>query len=201
MTVYVRWYGKVLEGELLEGAFLGMCQVRIPLDGHKPVALFSPGHVYKSREQVGLPEIGQKMHGEDGKKAHSKDIFAADERERVEAFKREHWDQEHGHLCVDKLDEFYQLWRMMVTPCGQAAGRTSRHPTSVTGSGHPGETCGRTAGHPDKAQEPVKRIVSDERMEELKAELKEALKPQRKTSLKPQRKKETVRIVELALWD
>ena len=52
MTVYVRWYGKVLEGELIEGESMGMKQVRIPLDGHHPIALFTPDHVYDTPDHV-----------------------------------------------------------------------------------------------------------------------------------------------------
>ena len=52
MIVYVRWYGNILQGELLDGECMGMKQVRIPLDGHHAIALFMPGHVYDSPEQV-----------------------------------------------------------------------------------------------------------------------------------------------------
>lgn len=129
MTVYVRWYGKLLEGELLEGEHLGMKQVRIPLDGHHPIALFAPGHVYESPEQVteksstncqktaeisaNTSKIEQK-HPEIAKS----DVLPADDRETIERYKREHWDQDRNHLRIDCLDEFYQLWRMIMKPTG-----------------------------------------------------------------------------------
>ena len=31
--------------------------------------------------------------------------------QRVQQFKQEHWDYQHGHLSIDALDEFYQMWR------------------------------------------------------------------------------------------
>ena len=60
--VYVSWYGRTLEGEVVEGGMLGMTPVRIPLDGHHPVALFWPEHVYESADQAkmgNLPAISQ----------------------------------------------------------------------------------------------------------------------------------------------
>ena len=31
--------------------------------------------------------------------------------QRVQQFKQERWDYQHGHLSIDALDEFYQMWR------------------------------------------------------------------------------------------
>lgn len=156
MTVYVRWYGNVVQGELLDDECLGMKQVRIPLDGHHPVALFTPGHVYNSPEQITeessinfqkSADISEKapIIAKEEPKISTKDVLPADDRETIEAFKRDNWDHEHNHLRIDKLDEFYKLWRMAMTPFGFV-----------------------------EAEAP-KRIVSDERMEELKLQLKEKL--------------------------
>lgn len=156
MTVYVRWYGNVVQGELLDGECLGMKQVRIPLDGHNPVALFTPGHVYDSPEQITeessinfqkSAEISENapIIAKEEPKISPKDVLPADDRETIEAFKRDNWDHEHNHLRIDKLDEFYKLWRIAMTPFGFV-----------------------------EAEAP-KRIVSDERMEELKLQLKEKL--------------------------
>lgn len=161
--VYVRWYGNVVQGELLDGECLGMKQVRIPLDGHHPVALFTEGHVYDSPEQVAenssinfqksaeISENAPIIAKEEPKISPKpvivspKDVLPADDREMIEAFKRDNWDYEHNHLRIDKLDEFYWLWRMAMTPFGFV-----------------------------EAPAP-KRIVSDEKMEELKQQLKEKL--------------------------
>lgn len=180
MTVYVRWYGNVVQGELLDGECMGMKQVRIPLDGHHPIALFTPDHVYDSPEQVtekssincqdptGIPRKSQIFvpvkpentyidkyievwKKESNRMILSSDISLDDNREMVEAFKRDNWDHERNHLRIDKLDEFYKLWRMVVTPFGFVEAETAK---------------------PDEAP---KRIVSDERMEELKQQLIEKL--------------------------
>jgi hypothetical protein len=136
MTVYVRWYGNILQGELLDEEYLGMKQVRIPLDGHHPVALFTPGHVYESAELAAnnspgkspniprsfpeLPENFPELPENFQKSAEiSKlDHLVSDDRETIDAFKRDNWDQEHNHLRIDKLDEFYQLWREAMRPFG-----------------------------------------------------------------------------------
>ena len=162
MIVYVRWYGNILQGELLDGECMGMKQVRIPLDGHHPIALFMPGHVYDSPEQVtekssiNFPksaEISPKapIISKEESKISLKDILPADDREMIEAFKHDNWDHERNHLRIDKLDEFYKLWRMATTPFGFVEAKTA------------------------KPVEAPKRIVSDERMEELKQQLKEKL--------------------------
>lgn len=120
-VVYVRWYGKVMKGELLDGETMGMCQVRIPLDGHHPIALFTPGHVYQTADHPDLREFDPravKKETFEVKISTPSDIMPADDRQMIEAFKRENWDTERNHLRIDKLDEFYKLWRMVTTPFG-----------------------------------------------------------------------------------
>ena len=120
--VYVRWYGKVLEGEMLDGELMGMKQVRIPLDGRHPVALFTPGHVYDTEAEAlacGSPQtkpVKQEIQAES--RQHIDDIMPAYDRLGIEAFKEAYWDHERNHLRIDKLDEFYKLWRMAMTPFG-----------------------------------------------------------------------------------
>lgn len=152
--VYVRWYGNLVQGELLDGECLGMKQVRIPLDGHHPIALFTPGHVYDSPEQVTEnSSINPRKSAEISEKApiiakngpvvspkpemfSPKDVLTADDREMIEAFKRDNWDHEHNHLRIDKLDEFYNLWRIAMTPSGFVEAEAS-----VTLPSHKGEQC------------------------------------------------------------
>lgn len=165
-TVYVKWYGKVLEGKMLDGDYLGMKQVVIPLDGHHPIAMFTPEHVYQSPEQIGkevysYPESYPTPDTIITKEPATKltDIISYDN--MIETFKRENWDAERGHLRIDKLDEFYQLWRMVMKPADFV-----------------------------EAEAP-KRIVSDERMEELKQQLRTALGPKPVTQKIP--KSETLK--------
>lgn len=185
-TVYVKWYGKVLEGEMLDGDYLGMKQVVIPLDGHHPIAMFTPGHVYDSIEQIAeKSSINFQKAAENFKNPQEisskqqilakSDVMPADDREMIKTFKRENWDTERNHLRIDKLDEFYQIWRMVMKPAGFVEAEAP-----VTLPSH--------KEAPVSAEAP-KRIVSDERMEELKQQLKTALAP--KPAPQPTPKPET----------
>ena len=183
MTVYVRWYGKILEGELIEGESMGMKQVRIPLDGHHPVALFTPDHVYDTPDHVAEKfsincqksvEISQKPTEISKNQPNIAIINGKSVDLNDDAligwirFKYEHWDYEHNHLKTDALEEFYKVWR-------------HQHSGTIV----PYEHCMKY-GYPVNEAEAPKRIVSDEQMEELKEKLKEALNKQ-PTSLPTQK--------------
>lgn len=143
-TVYVRWYGKTLQGEVADGGgVMGMTPVRIPLDGHHPVALFFPQHVYGSPEEVkgDSPVIPQ-----DEQEIPKNDIIQACDRQGIEAFKKAYWDDGRGHLRVDKLDEFYQFWREAMTPVGFAEAipaEAPAFPATVSGSDDHRKTAAR----------------------------------------------------------
>ena len=55
-TVFVRWYGNVLKGEVVENdrkdQLAGMVAVRIPIQGVHATALFFPQHVYQSEDEA-----------------------------------------------------------------------------------------------------------------------------------------------------
>lgn len=179
--VYVIWYGKVLEGELLDGDYLGMKQIVIPLDGHRPTALFTPEHVYDSIEQItektsiNFQKTAENFQNQQeiATEQQISDVMPGDDRDMIETFKRENWDVKHNHLRIDKLDEFYQLWRMVMKPFGYVEAEAS-----VTLPSHKEESV---------IAEAPKRIVSDERMEELKQQLKTKLDPKPITK-KPSKK-------------
>lgn len=135
---------------MLEGEHMGMKQVRIPLDGHHPIALFTPDHVYNTPEQVTeessikhtnseeLCAKTQEKYTEQPKTDilprnavaeminAQREIFLKEsvgdfiqhtiDLQKVENFKAANWDHERNHLRIDKLDEFYQLWRKVMTP-------------------------------------------------------------------------------------
>lgn len=111
-TVYVRWYGKILEGEVADGdGFMGMTPVRIPLDGHHPVALFMPQHVYDSPEKLTeTPESPSKAESDVVSLTPEQYIAKVYVTDLVQRFKKSHWDEAHNHLRVDSLEEFYQIW-------------------------------------------------------------------------------------------
>ena len=137
MMVYVRWYREVLEGELLDGEYLGMKQVAIPLDGHKPTALFAPGHVYNTlaealagHEELTPAEAKNKSFEITAESQH--DVLPADDRQSIEAFKKANWDPERNHIRIDKLEEFYQLWRMYMVPFGYTDNTRNQEERTVT---------------------------------------------------------------------
>lgn len=56
--------------------------------------------------------------------------------QQVQQFKLKHWDYEHGHLSIDALDEYYQMWHDAIAakrgyqpaatvPCNSVAGTSS----------------------------------------------------------------------------
>lgn len=111
-TVYVNWYGKMLQGEVVENrrtdSLADMVAVRIPLMGCHPVALFTPQHVYTSPEQIAGYSL---IVSEKPSKVSSTVQNPSAAWQRIQAFKASHWDEARGHLKVDALDEFYQMWR------------------------------------------------------------------------------------------
>ena len=109
-TVFVPWYGKMLEGNIVrENGLMGLTAVRIPLQGQHPVALFSPGHVYDTAEAAGIPESVPKME---------ESVPKMEETSECEAFRKAHWDHERNHLRIDALDGFYSLWKKEHAPSG-----------------------------------------------------------------------------------
>lgn len=129
--VYVRWYGSVLQGEVVPNStpndrLLGsMVAVRIPLQGSQAIALFTPGHVYTSVDQmqqvakqtysypVHFPKPEEIVHPEPQVNVGAT-IGAAIYRQRYEKFKQEHWNHERNHMQVEYLEEGYQLYRAMI---------------------------------------------------------------------------------------
>ena len=141
MSVYVRWYGSILQGEVVEnqekGILGGMVAVRIQVQGMKATALFMPGHVYASAEEISgnhpqnrvsptkVAEKPREIPRNEGFELHQERInealMKADPLDFVKVevpesamsvlkFKADHWDHERNHLRIDALDEFYRLW-------------------------------------------------------------------------------------------
>ena len=130
-TVYVLWYGKVLQGNVVrENDMMGMTAVRIPLQGQNPIALFTPGHVYDTADDAensksvpkiakSVPEIEESVpkYAENVPK-YAESVPKVAETSQCEAFKKAHWDNVRNCLRTDSLDEFYSLWKMEHTPHG-----------------------------------------------------------------------------------
>lgn len=123
-TVFVPWYGKVLQGNVVrENDMMGMTAVRIPLQGQHPIALFTPGHVYDTADDAenskSVPKIAKSVPEiEENVPKYAESVPKYFETSQCETFKKAHWDNERNHLRTDSLDEFYSLWKMEHTPQG-----------------------------------------------------------------------------------
>jgi hypothetical protein len=138
-AVFVRWYGKVLQGNVVkENDMFGMTAVRIPLQGQQPIALFTPGHIYDTAEAAGItqsvpnltesvPELTESVP------KYAESVPKAAETSMCEAFKKAHWDNEHNHLRTDSLDEFYSLWKREHAHVGYTETPTPK-PAPVSGT-------------------------------------------------------------------
>ena len=172
-SVFVRWYGHVVEGKVSgdgcnSGVFNGMVPVMIEIPGAdgkaivpgvRNICMFRAGSVYSSMDEAmktGCVPVKTVKEPCDQITGHSEDV-KPDGWQRLQEFKLAHWDQERGHLEIDALDEFYSLWRDMSRPAEKSAVAVAK---------------------PEK-----KLIVSDEKMEELRTELKKTLRPVRGVQL------------------
>ena len=135
--VYVHWYGKLLQGTVVNPHDLfGMVAVSIPVQGVQATALFTPAHVYESETAANGIQAGEphKKMADDRTATTCKDSKAvpapatvpavspagrnssnpSDAWQAIQKFKEEHWDQERNHLRIDALNDFYRLWRISV---------------------------------------------------------------------------------------
>lgn len=133
-TVYVRWYGKTLQGEVVPddgriAIFASMVHVRVPIQGTPVIAVFSPSHVYATAEGVpngsavmenspasgGYPALSSIVCAASAETAAPSPSWSTPDldahRARYRQFKADHWDNEHNHIRTDALEEFYQLFR------------------------------------------------------------------------------------------
>ena len=103
---------------------------------------------------------------------------ASDAWQQVQQFKRDRWDYKRGHLDIDALDEFYQLWHdAIAAKLGYREYPFPPHPyvpmwTDWNNGLKPQPISPLIA----EAINAAKRIVPDEKMEELKEKLKETFK-------------------------
>lgn len=185
-TVFVRWYGKIVEGMIVENnevtpALASMVVVRIPVQGVRASALFTPQHVYPNAELAGIKE-GIKLVPTESPtfvptaEATSNNVLS-EARRKLQEFKLANWDTEHNHIKLSALNDYYNLWRKYV-----ADKKNDYHPEADAYDGGP---------KPDA----YKQSVSDEKMAMLKSQLKKALAPAKP---KPHR---TIKYTQLSLWD
>ena len=108
--VYVRWYGNVVEGEIInQHDMFGMVAVCIPIQGMRATALFQPHHVYTTVAEASVPgsllqPVPKAIEQQKQVNKVSEDYLA------IQQFKEEHWDHEHNRLLLDYWKEFEQMW-------------------------------------------------------------------------------------------
>lgn len=166
-SVFVRWYGSVVEGSVVEntshdGPLASMMAVRIPLMGMHPVALFCPQHVYETAAQAsaGVRKEAVKRQvpvapAVEPVPTVAKPVSAA--WSQLQQFKCAHWDEQRNHLQTDALDEFYQMWREGVRQRRAAATRTNDRARQEEA-----QTCTRrvVAPQPQRREKPVIKQLS-----------------------------------------
>lgn len=130
--VYVRWYGKVLQGSIVnEHDMFGMMAVSIPIQGVQAIALFRPSHVYKTVQdacgsyQVHFPTPAEIVHSEPSVRLTEVAVWPATLRPvpetsvagspgsdyaALQQFKAAHWDHAHNRLQLDYWPEFLRRW-------------------------------------------------------------------------------------------
>ena len=124
-TVYVWWYGKPVQGMIVENKEItpllaSMMVVRIPIQGVHASALFMPQHVFETEEQILFKHKDQRPAEDknnqfelkltDYSSKESPITAAKDAYARLIDFKNAHWDNEHNHIEVSALNDFYDLW-------------------------------------------------------------------------------------------
>lgn len=132
-TVYLAWYdfrqqtehickGEVVDNELWAGTKQAdMINVSFQPPGMKAPICHHFTADKLSQDATNVPHddcylvCGKKTrffeHDIAGKLKKEEKLNVSDAWQRKEQFKRDHWDYEHGHLQLEYLDEFYQLWR------------------------------------------------------------------------------------------
>jgi hypothetical protein len=203
-TVFVRWYGKILEGMIVENnevtpALASMVVVRIPVQGVRASALFTPDHVSSSAELAGIKEHIKVVPTElptfvPTAEATPNDVLSEAWR-KLQEFKLANWDTERNHIKLSALNDYYDMWKEYVAEkCGYR--EYPKHPYVPEFNGWnygiKQPSVGETISNAIKE---AKRIVSDEKMTELKSQIKKALAP-----AKPKPRK-TVNYTQLSLWD
>lgn len=135
-TVFVRWYGKIVQGETIDRKghcdwppFAEWIPVRMTIPnsegdpivpGVRNICMYHMNHVYASAEEAQQAEAGATVPAappsadvptvsDSFTKASPSEAWQA-----IQKFKEEHWDQERNHLRIDALNDFYRLWRIAV---------------------------------------------------------------------------------------
>lgn len=198
-TVFVRWYGKIVEGMIVENnevtpALASMVVVRIPVQGVRASALFTPDHVYPSAELAGMKELIKVVPTVVPTSEVTTDSNESELWSKLQEFKLANWDTEHNHTKLSALNDFYDMWKEYVAKeCGYREYPNHPYVPEFNGwnNGIKLPSVGETVANTIKE---AKRIVSNEKMAELKSKLQKALAPAKPKAIK------TVKVTQLDLF-
>lgn len=191
-TVFVWWYGKAVQGMVVENKEVtpmlsSMMVVRIPIQGVHASALFMPKNVFATEElllakhNVFTPAEAKNKQFEAPTAVNHPDVgpscsevvsnlILQQAKTNLDVFKKSHWDHEHNHIRIDAINEFYDLWvDYMCTRTGAMKQTKNVKQMAI-----------EAPSTPKEAAQPIKRVVSDKKMESLKQQLKTTLKPKKK---------------------
>lgn len=200
MSVFVRWYGSVLQGEVVEnqekGILSGMIAVRILVQGAKATALFAPEHVYASVEDIkgNSPQISancskteqkpreiprnegfescQKRINDALLKADPLDFIKVEAPESVmNVLRFKEENWDHEHNHL-RIDALDEFYRLWCDNMAMRLGTNKPQPAiKMEAPLTPDEASVTLPSHKPQP------IVSDKRIAELKAQLRNKLKP------------------------
>lgn len=125
MSVYVRWYNEVVEGEIeKENDLFGMTAVKIPIQGVTVIALFHPKNIFKTAQEAcgeypkkftfdtWAPHIPDKSLSEsigeaieNAKRAEEDPDWLA-----LQKFLKDHWNHERNMLQLDYWQEYDRMF-------------------------------------------------------------------------------------------
>lgn len=116
-SVYVRWYGKVVEGQIVNHQdIFGMTSVLIPIQGTHATALFQPQHIYKAMQEAcgeypkhfptpaEIHEDKEKLNSQIKHQEPSEDWLA------IQKFKEAHWNHEKNMLDLEYWEEYDKMY-------------------------------------------------------------------------------------------
>ena len=206
MSVFVCWYGSIIQGEVVEnqekGILSGKVAVRIQVQGMKATALFSPEHVYASAEEIkgNSPKISancSKIAENPRKISRNKNFEQCQERINEALMKADPLDfikvevpesamsvlrfkqehWDHEHNHL-RIDVLDEFYRLWRDNMAMRLGTNKPQPAiKIEAPLTPDEASVTLPSHKPQP------IVSDKRMAELKAQLKKSLKPVEATQL------------------
>lgn len=194
-TVYVRWYGKTVQGKAKGQAFPNgtplmqrMLLVEIPVQSVNVLTAFLPAHIYDSAQQASDNPPQTPSHSPHPSFVHSPGcepvssipasppslycesgsaIPLSTLRQRYRDFLAAHWDHQRNHLKVEYLQESMRLLHELEREELKAKGLTYSQAMS-----RPGTSRQTTILSEPHAEVEHKPIVTEERYQQLKEKMK-----------------------------